>query len=428
MCRTSQNAAFAPRLTPPGVAATHELRPRVRFVCTRWHLHVTNGSGRRPPVKTITSRCRARREGVTSDAEAGPGYHRSMAIYLDHAATTPLRPEVLEAMLPYLTEHQGNPSSIHASGRRARQGARRGARGDRRAPSARSRARSSSPPAAPRPTTSRSRASPGPPARRAGTSSPAPSSTRRCSHAARRPGAPGLRGHGRRGGPIRTRRPRRGRRGHHRAHDPGQHPCPRTTRSARSSRWREIGAICRARGVAFHVDAVQSAAFGPPDPRRMAGDLRQPLGPQAGRPEGRRRALRAPGHRRAAAAPAAAPRSGSAARGPRTWPAVARVRRPPCDSAVRRRRRPSRPLRDRLIAGAHRARRRRADRPPERAAAEQRLASSSTASRAATSWRRSTSRASRPHRQRLHHRQRRPVPRPAGHGHRRRSWPTARCG
>jgi cysteine desulfurase len=45
-----------------------------------------------------------------------------MPIYLDHAATTPLRPEVLEAMLPYLTEHHGNPSSIHASGRRARRG------------------------------------------------------------------------------------------------------------------------------------------------------------------------------------------------------------------------------------------------------------------------------------------------------------------
>jgi cysteine desulfurase len=45
-----------------------------------------------------------------------------MAIYLDHAATTPLHREVLEAMLPYLTEHHGNPSSIHASGRRARQG------------------------------------------------------------------------------------------------------------------------------------------------------------------------------------------------------------------------------------------------------------------------------------------------------------------
>jgi cysteine desulfurase len=45
-----------------------------------------------------------------------------MAIYLDHAATTPVRREVLDAMLPYLTEHYGNPSSLHAAGRRARQG------------------------------------------------------------------------------------------------------------------------------------------------------------------------------------------------------------------------------------------------------------------------------------------------------------------
>lgn len=43
-----------------------------------------------------------------------------MAIYLDHAATTPLRPEALEAMLPYLTERFGNPSSPHAFGRAAR--------------------------------------------------------------------------------------------------------------------------------------------------------------------------------------------------------------------------------------------------------------------------------------------------------------------
>ena len=45
-----------------------------------------------------------------------------MSIYLDHAATTPLRKEVLTAMLPYLTEHFGNASSLHAAGRRARQG------------------------------------------------------------------------------------------------------------------------------------------------------------------------------------------------------------------------------------------------------------------------------------------------------------------
>jgi cysteine desulfurase len=40
--------------------------------------------------------------------------------YLDHAATTPLRPEALAAMLPYLTEHFGNPSGSHRLARRAR--------------------------------------------------------------------------------------------------------------------------------------------------------------------------------------------------------------------------------------------------------------------------------------------------------------------
>lgn len=34
-------------------------------------------------------------------------------IYLDHAATTPARPEVVEAMLPYFTENFGNPSSVY---------------------------------------------------------------------------------------------------------------------------------------------------------------------------------------------------------------------------------------------------------------------------------------------------------------------------
>jgi cysteine desulfurase len=45
-----------------------------------------------------------------------------MPIYLDHAATTPLRREALEAMLPYLTENFGNASSAHGFGQRARAG------------------------------------------------------------------------------------------------------------------------------------------------------------------------------------------------------------------------------------------------------------------------------------------------------------------
>ncbi|MGC1184790.1 MAG: cysteine desulfurase family protein [Candidatus Dormiibacterota bacterium] len=41
-------------------------------------------------------------------------------MYLDHAATTPIRAEVLAAMLPALTDTFGNPSSVHATGRAAR--------------------------------------------------------------------------------------------------------------------------------------------------------------------------------------------------------------------------------------------------------------------------------------------------------------------
>ncbi|MBI2165330.1 MAG: cysteine desulfurase [Chloroflexi bacterium] len=41
-------------------------------------------------------------------------------VYLDHAATTPMRPEVLRAMEPYLSLHFGNPSSIHSVGQEAR--------------------------------------------------------------------------------------------------------------------------------------------------------------------------------------------------------------------------------------------------------------------------------------------------------------------
>jgi len=41
-------------------------------------------------------------------------------IYLDYAATTPLQPEVLDAMMPFLTAHYGNPSSVYALGRKTK--------------------------------------------------------------------------------------------------------------------------------------------------------------------------------------------------------------------------------------------------------------------------------------------------------------------
>ena len=50
-------------------------------------------------------------------------------IYLDYNATTPVDPRVVEAVLPYLTEHFGNPSSTHHYGQAARQAIRE-ARGE----------------------------------------------------------------------------------------------------------------------------------------------------------------------------------------------------------------------------------------------------------------------------------------------------------
>ena len=41
-------------------------------------------------------------------------------VYLDNAATTPMDPKVLEAMMPYMTDHFGNPSSTHTFGRQTK--------------------------------------------------------------------------------------------------------------------------------------------------------------------------------------------------------------------------------------------------------------------------------------------------------------------
>lgn len=41
-------------------------------------------------------------------------------VYADHSATTPVHPEVLEVMLPYIKQNYGNPSSLHSWGRKAK--------------------------------------------------------------------------------------------------------------------------------------------------------------------------------------------------------------------------------------------------------------------------------------------------------------------
>ena len=44
-----------------------------------------------------------------------------MAVYLDHAASSPMRPEVLDAMTPWFHDRHANPTAAHRAGRRARQ-------------------------------------------------------------------------------------------------------------------------------------------------------------------------------------------------------------------------------------------------------------------------------------------------------------------
>ena len=41
-------------------------------------------------------------------------------IYMDNSATTPIKEEVLDEMMPYLTENYGNPSSVYSLGSKAK--------------------------------------------------------------------------------------------------------------------------------------------------------------------------------------------------------------------------------------------------------------------------------------------------------------------
>lgn len=60
--------------------------------------------------------------GIHSNGTTSNNGIPQRSVYLDHAATTGVLPEVVDAIIPYYTEKYGNPSSVHAWGRAAHQG------------------------------------------------------------------------------------------------------------------------------------------------------------------------------------------------------------------------------------------------------------------------------------------------------------------
>jgi cysteine desulfurase NifS len=72
--------------------------------------------GERRPVETVQGEADAK--AAASPAEDREAVRR---VYLDHNATSTVHEEVLEAMLPFLKEQNGNPSSIHGSGNESRE-------------------------------------------------------------------------------------------------------------------------------------------------------------------------------------------------------------------------------------------------------------------------------------------------------------------
>ena len=269
------------RLDAPAAAARH--RPRSSS-WSRWPRPISSALSTvasRPPQSPLPpSGCRAGAGAGPRRWDAAPpaddGVSRRLAIrqptlsvpeltYLDHAATTPMRPEAVEAMLPFLTERFANPSGSHRVARDARKAIDEARDVVAELLGVPTRARSSSPAAAPRPTTRG--------ARRA-----APSRRRRrvLGRRAPRRAAPGRapRRPGRRRRRRRPRRPRRARRARSTTRRVGRVGDGwSTTRSARSSRLAAVAELVRGR-------ARRARCCTPTRSRRRAGSTSRTIAPR----------------------------------------------------------------------------------------------------------------------------------------------------
>src|ERR1051326_976252 len=80
-------------------------------------LRTNRGSSLRSSVPSAVKCLPQRAQRTAEKSSEEQEYSRMTPIYLDYNATTPIDPAVRAAMMPFLEEHFGNPSSTHAYGR-----------------------------------------------------------------------------------------------------------------------------------------------------------------------------------------------------------------------------------------------------------------------------------------------------------------------
>src|SRR5215471_8502126 len=73
----------------------------------------------RPAIRSSAKKEDRRASSISTSSRSSSGIETMQTIYLDHNATTPVDPDVLQAMLPFLREEFGNPSTTYTLGRRA---------------------------------------------------------------------------------------------------------------------------------------------------------------------------------------------------------------------------------------------------------------------------------------------------------------------